>query len=110
MAVLCEALLPSEERSTSALARAATLDTAFRLVIETRRAGTVLASLEGIVDQGTGKHAIPSDPFTGDPLRMRSDERGIVIWSIGPNGKDDGGRIQEEAPGTDDLRTILLLP
>jgi hypothetical protein len=35
---------------------------------------------------------VPSDPFTGDPLRLRQDERWI-IYSVGEDEQDDGGDI-----------------
>lgn len=48
------------------------------------------------------------DPFSGEPFKLRSDERAIAIWSVGPNGKDD---YDEEKPdaATDDIRTVLRL-
>jgi len=39
----------------------------------------------------------PGDPFTGttltdrEPLHYRLDEQGLTVWSVGPDGKDDGG-------------------
>jgi hypothetical protein len=40
---------------------------------------------------------LSGDPFTGtsladrEPLRYRLNEQGLTVWSVGPNGKDDGG-------------------
>ena len=40
--------------------------------------------------------AVPRDPFTkGDPLRMRIDGDETVVWSIGPDGEDDGGPLRD---------------
>lgn len=53
--------------------------------------------------------ALPSelnDPFTDSPLRVRHSIDGMLIYSIGPNRKDDGGRMQG-ADGTDDIVTRL---
>ena len=36
--------------------------------------------------------AVPVDPFTGKPLRYRVDEGGCIIYSVGPDGVDDGGK------------------
>jgi hypothetical protein len=47
---------------------------------------------------------VPSDPFDGKPLRFRRLKNSIVIYSIGPDGKDNGGTIDRKlplAPGTD---------
>ena len=40
--------------------------------------------------------AIPNDPFDGAPLRYRRLAKGYVVYSIGSDGHDDGGR--EEPP------------
>lgn len=48
------------------------------------------------------------DPFSGDPLKLRSDERTIAIWSVGPNGKDDYDEAKPDAKA-DDIRTVLRL-
>jgi hypothetical protein len=48
--------------------------------------------------------AVPIDPFTGDPLFYRRREDGVVIYSVGPDGKDDGGinlTPSTTEPGTD---------
>ena len=37
--------------------------------------------------------ALPLDPFDGEPLRYKRMPDGIVIYSVGVDGKDDGGRI-----------------
>ncbi len=47
---------------------------------------------------------IPMDPFIGKPLRYRRLADGVVIYSVGPDGKDDAGKIDRmnpSAPGTD---------
>ena len=33
----------------------------------------------------------PPDPYAQGPLRCRLEGEGFRIWSVGPNGKDDGG-------------------
>ena len=35
---------------------------------------------------------MPTDPFDGAPLRYRRFAKGYVIYSIGSDGHDDGGR------------------
>lgn len=35
---------------------------------------------------------LPRDPFNDEPLRYKSDAAGIVVYSVGPDGKDDAGR------------------
>ncbi len=36
---------------------------------------------------------VPADPYDGAPLRYRRLDDGVVIYSVGPDGKDDGGVI-----------------
>ncbi len=43
---------------------------------------------------------VPSDPFSGEPLMMETTEAELIIYSVGPDGDDDGGaggllRVQE---------------
>jgi hypothetical protein len=35
--------------------------------------------------------SVPYDPYSGGPLHWKRDEHGLPIYSVGPNGKDDGG-------------------
>lgn len=35
---------------------------------------------------------VPIDPFTGDPLVYRREGEGFIVYSLGSNLKDDGGR------------------
>jgi hypothetical protein len=49
--------------------------------------------------------AVPIDPFDGHPIRYRKLADGVVLYSIGQDGTDDGGNLAEGAnflkPGTD---------
>ena len=48
--------------------------------------------------------AIPDDPYTGDPIIYRRLADGVVIYSVGLDGKDDGGNVDVvnvSEPGTD---------
>lgn len=40
--------------------------------------------------------AVPTDPFDGNPLRFRTTEQGIVIYSIDENLIDDGGSLEPQ--------------
>jgi hypothetical protein len=39
---------------------------------------------------------VPIDPFTGKPLVYRLEGDGFIVYSLGSNGKDDGGRMTYE--------------
>jgi hypothetical protein len=43
--------------------------------------------------------AVPADPFDGAPLRYQRLTRGFVVYSVGEDGKDDGGRKLPAAVG-----------
>src|SRR5207244_12392963 len=47
---------------------------------------------------------LPSDPYNGSPLKYRRLDAGVVIYSVGPDGQDDGGNLDRQNPtasGTD---------
>jgi hypothetical protein len=35
--------------------------------------------------------SLPEDPFNGKPLLYRKLDKGYCVYSVGANGKDDGG-------------------
>ena len=59
-------------------------------------------SLDALVQEGL-LGAVPTDPIDLQPLRYRPTPDGIVIYSIGLDGNDDGGHIARDTggPGTD---------
>jgi hypothetical protein len=47
---------------------------------------------------------IPPDPYDGKPLRYKRLADGVVVYSVGPDGTDDGGALDRDNPvraGTD---------
>jgi hypothetical protein len=48
------------------------------------------ASLDELATAGLLK-AVPTDPFDGRPMRFARKAGGIVVYSVGPDGADDGG-------------------
>jgi hypothetical protein len=53
---------------------------------------------------------LPEDLFSGQPPIYRRTEKGFVLYSVGPNGKDDGGRTAEDSPHGDDIRVQIPVP
>jgi hypothetical protein len=48
--------------------------------------------------------AVPNDPQDGKPLRFKHRPDGVIVYWIGPDGKDDGGKLNRRnpwTPGTD---------
>jgi hypothetical protein len=59
-------------------------------------------SLEQLVPEFL--HEVPLDPYDAKPLRYRRIQEGVVIYSIGPDERDDGGKLDRQNPtaaGTD---------
>jgi hypothetical protein len=57
--------------------------------------------------------AVPGDVFNGQPLIYRpveKGEKGYLFYSVGPNGKDDGGRWVNDDPPGDDPGVRMPLP
>jgi len=51
---------------------------------------------------------IPQDPFDGQPLRYHRQGSGYILYSIGPDLKDDGGRRMTGSTG--DLVFAIVSP
>lgn len=57
---------------------------------------------DGIPDQPllselSGAEDTRLDPFSGEPLVVRVTEEDIVVYSVGINGTDEGGQLDEQA-------------
>ena len=52
--------------------------------------GTLPETLRDLVP--TYLPEVPLDPFDGQPLRYKHLERGYTVYSVGPDGTDDGGK------------------
>jgi hypothetical protein len=48
---------------------------------------------------------LPIDPFDGQPLRYKRLPDGVVVYSVGPDGVDDGGQISA-APGQQPMTDV----
>jgi hypothetical protein len=57
-----------------------------------RRTGRWPTSLEELVQAGLLR-AVPTDPFTGRPMLFKRTADGLVIYAVGPDGQDDGGKL-----------------
>ncbi len=71
-----------------------------RLALRAHRVerGSYPATLSSLAPQYLAK--VPRDPFgSGEALRFRKSGDSYVVWSIGPDGKDDGGKPIPIKPG-----------
>lgn len=104
--LLLPAVTQVERAHTRAQTYAPLLRAAFLTEAFLRQSGVLPHSVSDLSAAGTTSLI---DPFTGEPLRLKIDDRGLVIYSVGINGKDDGGRTNGEGEGCDDLRVLLPL-
>jgi hypothetical protein len=54
--------------------------------------------------------AVPDDLFSGKALIYKPSPDGYLLYSVGPNGNDDGGRTIDDTPPGDDLAVRVPLP
>jgi hypothetical protein len=54
--------------------------------------------------------AVPGDFFSGKALIYRPEGEGYLLYSVGENGKDEGGRWYDDDPPGDDPRVRMPLP
>ncbi|MBN2582068.1 MAG: hypothetical protein JXL80_03300 [Planctomycetes bacterium] len=65
---------------------------AFDVVAYRESNGRYPVSLSELPD----RDGLPRDPFSGKALLYRPTSDGFVLWSVGPDGDDDGGKSCEE--------------
>jgi hypothetical protein len=53
---------------------------------------------------------VPADPFSGQPMKMRPTDEGVILYSIGPDMKDNGGSDFDPERKTGDLTFRLRTP
>ncbi len=54
--------------------------------------------------------SVPDDLFSGQALIYRPNDKSYLLYSVGPNDKDDGGRGKDDDPPGDDLVVKMPLP
>jgi hypothetical protein len=96
-----EAVARAGSRTTASLRAMECLLALRRRQISHQGASKDLASLV----RGAALKAVPVDPYDGKPFRMGVGEGGeIIIYSVGRDGRDDGGRVdsyRDQKPGGD---------
>jgi hypothetical protein len=103
---LLSILLPSigkvDELRTHALMHRRLEELAFALAIWRAEKGSYPEALSALSPDYVVD--VPIDYFTGQPLRYLPGQSGYVLYSLGPNGVDDGGlESSDENPSADDI-------
>jgi len=103
--ILIGLMLPAFDRVQSAAERCEqgqrNLHLAFILAAYQYDHGHYPAKLDGLIPKYLVK--IPDDIFSGKPLIYRVEDKGYLLYSVGPNGTDDEGRGNDDEPRGDDL-------
>jgi hypothetical protein len=86
----------------------ANLHTAFALVAYQREHGKYPAKLEDLAPKYIA--SVPGDVFSGGALKYLPEAKGFLLYSVGSNGVDEGGRWFDDEPRGDDPRVRLPLP
>jgi hypothetical protein len=105
-------LTPAVRKVQGAYDRAAqveqNLHTAFALAAYRADHGSYPAKLEDLAPKYLA--AVPGDLFSGKALIYKPKENGYLFYSVGANGKDDGGQTFGDDPPGDDLGVRMPLP
>ena len=54
--------------------------------------------------------SLPNDIFSGTALKYRQSGKGYLLYSVGINGKDEGGHSYDDDPPGDDLAIHVPIP
>jgi hypothetical protein len=104
-AVIVPALWGSAERSARGDAHRRVARTALAVHNYRARHGRLPAKLADLTPEPL--IAVPEDPYDGKPLRFRRNAAGAAVYSVGPDGRDDGGARFDRAEKTGDLAIEL---
>ena len=110
--IMISLLLPAFDKLQGALERCEqgqrNLHLAFALAAYERDNGHYPAKLDELAPKYV--KSIPDDLFSANPLIYRLVDKGYLLYSVGPNGKDDDGRGNNEEPRGDDLSVRMPVP
>lgn len=110
--VLIGLLMPAVQKVQNAYDRSEqvqrNLYVAFALAAYQRDHGRYPAKLDDLAPKYLA--AVPDDLFANKPLVYRPSEKGYLLYSVGVNGKDEGGRWFDDDPPGDDPNVRMPLP
>jgi len=94
----------AEARQNCAIATIA----ANRFRLQHGKLPTSLADLQDLIpDEDPSKSSRLIDPFDEQPLRFKTSENGVIIYSIGENNADDGGDVDNALRVPADLGYLI---
>jgi hypothetical protein len=110
--VLISLLMPATGKVQGAYDRAEqvqrNLHVAFALAAYRADRGRYPAGLDDLAPKYLA--SVQGDVFSGKALVYRPADKGYLLYSVGPNGKDDGGHWYDDDPPGDDPNVRMPLP
>ncbi len=108
--ILVDLFLPAFDKVQGAFDRCSQIDRnlqlAFALAAYRAENGKYPAKFEDVAPKYIAD--IPSDIFSGKPPIYRLEGKGYLLYSVGPNGVDDGGHGWDDQPQGDDI--VIRVP
>jgi hypothetical protein len=98
-------VVPALSRAAEVAARGDAMRGVARTALAACRYRAATGRLPDKLDDLTGQYitVVPIDPFDGQPLRWKRTDRGAVVYSIGPDGKDGSGKPYDRNSRTGDI-------
>ena len=81
---------------------------AFALAVYHREHGRYPVKLDDLAPKYLA--AVPDDLFSGKAIIYRPSQQGYLFYSVGVNGRDEGGSWFDDDPPGDDLSVRMPLP
>jgi hypothetical protein len=99
-AILTRLMLPAAEKLGAAVRRTHALVRCLTVLLATERYRRAQGRWPARLAELTPKYlaAVPLDPFDGKPLRYRRLADGVMVYSVGQDGTDDGGVLHRNNP------------
>ncbi len=104
--VLAKLILPAAEKSAESAAKADAHHRLAQLALACEKKSTASKGkfpdrLEELIPDYLPR--LPLDPFTDEPLRLKKDGKDLLLYSVGPDGEDNGGTPWNEQERRGDL-------
>jgi hypothetical protein len=95
-------LLPATSKHSEAVRRKVASVRCLLTLLAVERFRRARGAWPKTLDELTPKllKAVPLDPYDGKPLRYKAVPDGVIVYSIGPDRVDDGGKIDRARPTT----------
>jgi hypothetical protein len=106
--LISPALRKVQDASDRQIQTQGNLQTAFALAAYHKEHGKYPEKLDDLAPKYIP--VVPGDTFNGEKLKYTVSKAGYLIWSVGANGKDEGGRWFDDEPRGDDPRVRMPLP